>query len=293
MKAVRVAPGARNPDTALLCDQSANNIFARNMWWWLRPWIATREQGISVRPPTRLFATNPALGWPRRSVWRNAGRGRRCNSRNSRDPGGNLFFQMEGAEGWRCYQHLGLSGINWHKLYSCVRIRSGLGPEVVALAGVRGEADRRRGRVDHTLEFRLYAGAQAVIAGFYGREKVRPVAISACPTAINAESRRRCSHVNGNIVGRGCANRLYQCLASDGLRGWVPPLVRFHIKANFIRAATGSGDSVRRGVLSKSGRSKKQYNQGSPEHPGASLQWPVLCMRRARRVFRYNLATAS
>ena len=122
------------------------------MWWWLRPWIATREQGISVRPPTRLFATKPALDWPRRSAWRNAGRGRRCDSRNSRDPGGNLFFQMEGAEGWRCYQHLGLSGINWHKLYSLVRIRSGwrLAPEVVGFAGFRGQADRRRGRVDRS-----------------------------------------------------------------------------------------------------------------------------------------------
>jgi hypothetical protein len=100
---------------------------------------------------------------------------------------------MEGAEGCRCYQHLGLSRINWHKLYSCVRIRSGrrLDSEVVGFAGVRGEADRRRGRVDHTLEFRLCAGAQAVIARFYGKEKVRPVAISAYPTAINAESRRR------------------------------------------------------------------------------------------------------
>jgi hypothetical protein len=78
---------------------------------------------------------------------------------------------MEGAEGCRCYQHLGLSGISWHKLYSCVRIRSGLGPEVVALAGVRGEADRRRGRVDHTLKFRLCAGAQAVIAASTGKKK--------------------------------------------------------------------------------------------------------------------------
>jgi hypothetical protein len=47
-------------------------------------------------------------------------------------------------------------------------------------------------------EFRLYAGAQAVIAGFYG--------------------------------------------------------------GNFIRAATGSRESVRRGILSKSWRSKKQRN---------------------------------
>jgi hypothetical protein len=49
---------------------------------------------------------------------------------------GNSFFQMECAEGRGCWQHLGFSGINWHKLYSCARIRSArrLGPEVVGFA---------------------------------------------------------------------------------------------------------------------------------------------------------------
>ena len=95
---------------------------------------------------------------------------------------------MECAEGRGCYQHWGFRGINWHKLYSCVRIRSGrrLAPEVVGFAGFRGEADRRRGRVDHTLEFRLCASTQVFIAGFHGKEKVRPVAVSAYPCAINA-----------------------------------------------------------------------------------------------------------
>ena len=106
---------------------------------------------------------------------------------------GNSFFQMECAEGRGCWQHLGLRGINWHKLYSCARIRSArrLGPEVVGFAGFRSEADRCCGRVDHTLEFRLCAGAQAVIAGFHGKEKVRPVAVSAYPCAVNAESGAR------------------------------------------------------------------------------------------------------
>jgi hypothetical protein len=189
---------------------------------------------------------------------------------------------MECAEGRGCHQHLGLRGINWHKLYSCVGIRSGrrLGPEVVGFAGFRGEADRRRGRVDHTLQFRLCASAQVVIAGFHGKEKVRPVAVSAYPCAINAESRWRRSNVEGNLVGPGCANHVYQPLASVGLCRWVLLLVRFHIKVNFIRAATGSRESVRRGILSKSWRSKKQHNQGSPEHAGASLQWLVLCIGR-------------
>ena len=176
---------------------------------------------------------------------------------------------------------MGLRGINWHKLYSCVRIRSGrrLGSEVVGFASFRGEADRRRGRVNHTLEFRLCANAQVAIA--HGKEKVRPVAVSAYSCAINAESRWRRCNVEGNIVGPGCANHVYQRLASVGLCRWVLLPVRLHIKVNFIRAAAGGRESVRRGILSNSGRSKQQRNQGSPEHAGASFKWLVLCIGRA------------
>jgi hypothetical protein len=74
------------------------------------------------------------------------------------------------AEGRAGYQHLGFRGIYWLKLYSCFRILSGrhLGTEVRGFTGFRREADRRRGRADHTLDFRLCTDATG------GDRRVRP-----------------------------------------------------------------------------------------------------------------------
>ena len=74
--------------------------------------------------------------------------------------------------------------------------------------------------------------------------------------------------MKGNIVGPGYANHVNQRLAGVGLCRWVLLLVRFHIKMNFIRAATGSLASVGRPILNKSCLNKKQHSQGSPEHAG-------------------------
>jgi hypothetical protein len=67
--------------------------------------------------------------------------------------------------------------------------------------------------------------------------------------------------VDGSIVGPGSANYVHQSLASFWLCGWVLVLVRFDIEMNFIRPATGSGQKVYRGILSKGRRSKKQREQ--------------------------------
>jgi hypothetical protein len=98
--------------------------------------------------------------------------------------------------------------------------------------------------LDRSVKSRLYIGAQAMIAGLYRKEKVGPVAIRAYPCAINSESGRWRTNVDGNMVVAGIANYVYECLAGVRLRGWVLVLVRFHIEANFIRPAAGRCQSV-------------------------------------------------
>src|SRR5580704_6775659 len=133
------------------------------------------------------------------------------------------------------------------------------------------EAGRRRGRFDHPLDLRLNTCTQTVITRFHRKEKVRPVAVRTYPGAIDSESCRRRSNVDGNIVGPGSANYVHQCLASVWLCGWMLPFVCFDIEMNFIRPATRSCQRVYRGILSKGRRSKKQCNQSCSEHARTSL----------------------
>jgi hypothetical protein len=154
------------------------------------------------------------------------------------------------------YQQLRFGGINWYKFYPSARILSQrrLCSEVVGLASFSREAGRRRGRFAHPLELRLSTCTQTVIAGFHRKEKVRPVAVRSYPGAIDSESCRRRSNVDLSIVGPGSPNYVYHSLASVWLCGWVLLLVRFDIEMNFIRPATGSCQSVYRGILSKGRR---------------------------------------
>src|SRR5690348_9162229 len=120
-----------------------------------------------------------------------------------------------------------------------------------------------------------------VVAGVHGKEKVRPVAVRSYPGAIDSESRRWRSNVDINIVGQGTADYVYQCLASVRLCRCVLLLVRFHLEVDFLRPATGSCERIRRRILSKNRRSKKQHNQCGPEHSGTSFYLVALHMRRS------------